>query len=349
MPESLIENEGRVLRVNGQRFHAIWLRDNVQDGQRPAALATLPANLGLSAAVLRGDSLEITFAPEDKTAVFALQWLKDHAYDTPQERSEGHIPANCTPWGAGFASAVPAAPLPALLAYEATKYSWLDAIRSFGFAKVTELVDREPAFRDVVAIFDPLCELQQDQAMSSHGQLPATAAPYREPVPSLKLLINLNPSLGGEIILVDGFACALRLMQEDPEGFTALTAHSNRFADTSRQGEALHSRRQIIELLPEGTLQTIRFNPRFAAPVTDVPFDRMETYYRAYRRFAELVDSPEMQITLPLAAGEALLLDNTRVLQGRKPSESENACQFQSCFAQKDRLLSALAALEASL
>ena len=41
MPDHLIENEGRVLRVNGQRFHAVWLADNapLQASAHPLPLA----------------------------------------------------------------------------------------------------------------------------------------------------------------------------------------------------------------------------------------------------------------------------------------------------------------------
>ncbi|MCW1956130.1 MAG: TauD/TfdA family dioxygenase [Roseobacter sp.] len=371
MPDSLIEAEGRVLRVNGQRFHAVWLRDNALDaatrdpnnGQRLITLADIPPDVTLSAADITGNSVAVTFAPEGKTVSFPLTWLKDHAYDTPQERSKGHMPPQTTPWGAGLQSAVPTAPLGALKAYEATRFSWLDAIRSYGFAKVTEMEGREGELFEIVDLFGYVRETNYGRhfevrtevnpvnlAYTGLGLQAHTDNPYRDPQPTLQVLACLeNSAEGGENMVVDGFACALRLKEEDPEGFAALTDHSARFAYTGSAGVALHARRPMIELLPEGTLQAVRFNARSAAPITDVPFEAMETYYRAYRRFCELVDSAEMEVSFKLAKGEAFIVDNTRVLHARKGYSGTGTRWLQGCYADKDGLLSTLAALEASL
>ena len=371
MSDHLIENEGRVLRVNGQRFHAVWLRDNALDaetrdpknGQRLITLADIPADITLSEARLDGADVELTFAPEGKTARFPLKWLKDHAYDTPQERSKGHMPSGSTPWGAGLQSAVPTAPLSALKAYEATRLSWLDAIRTYGFAKVTDMEGREGELFEIVDLFGYVRETNYGRHFEVRTEVnPVNLAytglslqahtdnPYRDPQPTLQVLACLeNSAEGGENMLVDGFACALRLKEEDPEGFAALTSHSARFAYTGSSGIALHSRRPIIELLPEGTLQAVRFNARSAAPITDVPFDQMEVYYRAYRRLSELIDSVEMEVTFKLAKGEAFIVDNTRVLHARKGYSGEGTRWLQGCYADKDGLLSTLVALEATL
>ena len=370
MPSHLIENKGRVLRVNGQRFHAVWLRDNALDaetrdpknGQRLITLADIPADITLSEARLDGADVELTFAPEGKTARFPLKWLKDHAYDTPQERSKGHMPSGSTPWGAGLQSAVPTAPLSALKAYEATRLSWLDAIRTYGFAKVTDMEGREGELFEIVDLFGYVRETNYGRHFEVRTEVnPVNLAytglslqahtdnPYRDPQPTLQVLACLeNSAEGGENMLVDGFACALRLKEEDPEGFAALTSHSARFAYTGSSGIALHSRRPIIELLPEGTLQAVRFNARSAAPITDVPFDQMEVYYRAYRRLSELIDSVEMEVTFKLAKGEAFIVDNTRVLHARKGYSGEGTRRLQGCYADKDGLLSTLLALEAT-
>ena len=123
MPDRLIENEGRVLRVNGQRFHAVWLADNAPSSQRTPALAAPLNNIRLLTANLVGDSVALTFAPDSTPLSFSLKWLKDHAYDTPKERSEGHMPAGSTPWGSTIKAAMPTAPFPTLKAYEATQLS----------------------------------------------------------------------------------------------------------------------------------------------------------------------------------------------------------------------------------
>ena len=133
-----------------------------------------------------------------------------------------------------------------------------------------------------------------------------------------------------------------------PHGFDLLSGYPARFAYTGTKGVALQSRRPIIELSPDGELTAIRFNARSAAPITDVPFDEMPAYYAAYRRFSDLVDDPAMQVTFKLAPGEAFIVDNTRVLHARKGYSGEGHRWLQGCYADKDGLLSTLAALESA-
>ena len=71
------------------RFHAVWLRDNAPDGatrsptngQRLITLGDIPRETTISSATIAGDALRVTFAPEDKTVDFCLEWLRANAYD----------------------------------------------------------------------------------------------------------------------------------------------------------------------------------------------------------------------------------------------------------------------------
>ncbi|MCB1312655.1 MAG: TauD/TfdA family dioxygenase, partial [Sedimentitalea sp.] len=176
-----------------------------------------------------------------------------------------------------------------------------------------------------------------------------TDNPYRDPVPTLQVLACIeNSATGGENMVVDGFRAAQILQEEDPHGFDLLSGYPARFAYTGTKGVALQSRRPIVELSPDGELTAIRFNARSAAPITDVPFDEMPAYYAAYRRFSDLVDDPAMQVTFKLAPGEAFIVDNTRVLHARKGYSGEGHRWLQGCYADKDGLLSTLAALESA-
>ena len=79
----------------------------------------------------------------------------------------------------------------------------------------------------------------------------------------------------------------------------------------------------------------------------DVPFEDMAEWYAAYRRLSDIIDDPAMEITFKLAPGEAFIVDNTRVLHARKGYSGEGTRWLQGCYADKDGLLSTLAALEA--
>jgi gamma-butyrobetaine dioxygenase len=103
----------------------------------------------------------------------------------------------------------------------------------------------------------------------------------------------------------------------------------------------------MIELSPDGQLQALRFNARSAAPLVDVPFDRMAAYYAAYRRLSTIIDDPAMEVRFKLSPGEAFVVDNTRVLHARKGYSGAGTRWLQGCYADRDGIASTLAALEA--
>ena len=138
------------------------------------------------------------------------------------------------------------------------------------------------------------------------------------------------------------------MRDEDPDGFDLMTRHCARFSYSGSDGVALHSRRPMIELSPDGELQAIRFNARSAAPLVDVPFKAMPAYYAAYRRLSDIIDDPAMQVEFKLAPGEAFVVDNTRVLHARRGYSGAGTRWLQGCYADRDGLLSTLAAMEAA-
>lgn len=150
-------------------------------------------------------------------------------------------------------------------------------------------------------------------------------------------------------MVVDGFAAALRLKEENPEWFDVLSRYCARFEYAGEKGVVLRSRRPMIELAPNGELIAIRFNNRSAAAITDVPFEHMATYYEAYRRLGEIIDDPSMEVTFRLEPGECFIVDNTRVLHARKAYSGTGTRWLQGCYADKDGLLSTLAALQAEM
>jgi gamma-butyrobetaine dioxygenase len=141
-------------------------------------------------------------------------------------------------------------------------------------------------------------------------------------------------------MVVDGFAAALRLRKENPDWFDLLADHCARFEYAGDAGVCLTSRRPMIELAPDGELIGIRFNNRSCAAITDVPFDKMEAYYAAYRRLGEIIDDTSMEVTFRLNPGDAFLVDNTRVLHARKGYSGEGTRWLQGCYADKDGLRS---------
>ena len=372
-PSVSIENGGAVLRLcqpdqPDLRFHAFWLRDNALDpdtrdplnGQRLITMNDLPKDTSLTLAHIESGALVCSFGPDGKTVRFPLGWLRDNAYDRQQEHCPGRLPPQVETWDNALQSDVPTGDLATLQSDVAARRDWLSAVRRFGFAKISGMDPQPGGLFSIVDLFGYVRETNYGRhfevrtevnptnlAYTGLGLQAHTDNPYRDPVPTLQILSCLeNSAEGGENMVVDGFAAALRLRQLDPRGFKLLSGFPARFSYAGSAGVALHSRRPMIELAPDGELVGIRFNSRSVAPTRDVPFDQMEDWYDAYRRLSTIIDEPAMQVAFKLAPGEAFIVDNTRVLHARKGYSGAGTRWLQGCYADKDGLLSTLTALE---
>jgi gamma-butyrobetaine dioxygenase len=358
-----MELDGRL-----HRFHAIWLRDNAGDaatrspgnGQRLITILDIPANTRITEVRSGTGVLSLRFAPEDKTLDFEAGWLARNAYDGSDARTPGWTAPDIVRWDRAFRNDVPSEPWPLVSAHRRALGRWLHAVRRYGFALMTQ-VPTEPGMLCKVAelfgyvretnygrFFDVRAEVNPNNlAYTNMGLQAHTDNPYRDPVPTLQILACLENTVdGGDSIVVDGFKVAERLQAEDPGGFEVLSGHCARFAYEGSKGIRLRAKRPMIELGPDGELIAIRFNNRSAAAFRDVPYQAMEAYYAAYRRFAELVEDPEMEVTFKLKPGEVFIVDNTRVLHARKSFSGSGRRWLQGCYADRDGLLSTLAAIE---
>ena len=371
--KAVLEDQGQILRLTGDscdlRFHGVWLRDNAQDaatrdpgnGQRLITLADLPDDCGLSDAKVDGGAVHVTFAADGKQVVFDANWLGCHAYDRAQDHTLGRLPEHAEGWGHRLNTAVPIADLTDMQSASSALRDWLFALRRYGFAKVKGVRPEPGGLFDVVDLFGYVRETNYGRqfdvrtevnpvnlAYTGLGLQAHTDNPYRDPQPTVQVLACLeNSAEGGENMVVDGFAAAQRLRDEDAEGFALMTQYCARFGYTGSAGVALHARRPMIELSPDGQLQAVRFNARSAAPLVDVPFDKMAGYYAAYLRFSAIIDDPAMEVRFKLTPGEAFVVDNTRVLHARKGYSGAGTRWLQGCYADRDGIYSTLAALEA--
>ncbi len=374
-PSVSVENDGAVLRVAtggaDHRFHAIWLRDNALDeatraagnGQRLITLGDIPAGTNLSDAMVAGDAVSVTFAPEDKTVSFPLSWLEANSYDRRDGRAAGWLADDIKTFDSHLSPDTVSASFEEISLNQSALRDWLGHVARYGFARLTGGPTNSGSLLKIVDLFGYVRETNYGKwfevrteinpnnlAFTSLGLQAHTDNPYRDPAPTLQILYCLeNAAEGGDSQVVDGFRAAERLRDEDPDGFACLAKHCARFEYKGSNGVHLLARRPMIELAPDGELIGVRFNNRSAAPITDVPFDEMERYYAAYRRFGEIIDDPAMAVSFKLEPGESFIVDNTRVLHARTGYGSASGNRWlQGCYADKDGLLSTLSALRSA-
>ncbi len=361
-----IEAAGAVLALRWadgrvDRLPALWLRDNAQDaqtrhpgnGQRLLTIHDIPPDIRVIEARLdRAGGLDLAFAPGGHRTRFTAEWLRATLRAPPPPRPV-LWDATHRPYRAEW---------PAVAADERALHDWLAAVASHGVAVLTRVPCEDRAVERVIArfgyvretnygrVFDVRSEVRPSNlAYTGLGLQVHTDNPYRDPVPGLQLLHCLASSAeGGESIVVDGFAAAERLKAADWEAFGLLarTAVPFRYADPDVE---LVARAPIIGLDVEGAPAEIRFNNRsLGSPVLGEV--RTAAWYAAYRAFAELLDSPALQVVLKLSPGELLIVDNRRVLHGRTGfSGTAGARHLQGAYADRDGLLSRLAVLRRRL
>ncbi len=217
-----------------------------------------------------------------------------------------------------------------------------DVVRSFGFVRET----------NYGRTFDVRSQAKATNlAFTDAGLAPHTDNPYRDPVPGLQLLHCLaDASEGGETRLVDGFAAAEALRAADPAGFAVLAQTPVQFG-WGDGANALQTTQPVITLDAGGEVSAIRFNHRAFKAIAAPPEQRTR-WRAAIRALGTLIEAPETGVSFRLGAGDLIIMDNTRVLHGRRAFSDDPGTDRRGggrhlvgAYADRDGLYSALAVL----
>lgn len=187
------------------------------------------------------------------------------------------------------------------------------------------------ALFDVESVPEPV-----DLAYSAVGLAAHTDQPYRRPTPGLQFLHTLsNDAPGGESTVTDGLAGCNELRNTDPEGFAALCALDVEFRYDIGTDVVVH-RAPVIALDRHGALRQLRFSPRVDVPPL-AETDVLTAWFRARRWLAEWFDDSAHRVEFKMVAGDVLVVDNHRVLHGRRPFDpSGGRRHLQGCYIDHD-------------
>ena len=349
------------------RFPAVWLRDNCPcpecldpgTGQKLIDITGIPNGLAITRTEDAGESVRVTFGPDQHRSVFSRAWLAAYALDGDGSAdSDGRTEDDKDLWLAADLTEVPAVSWPRYLA--GGKAEALQAVLRLGFVLLRDVPAEPGAVLEVAASFGHVRETNYGRlfdvrvepapgnlAFTSRAIRPHTDNPYRDPAPTVQLLHCLRAAgQGGDTGLVDGFAAAAAFRAADAESFATLAGTPVSFGYVDKETE-LRASLPLIQLGPRGRVRGIRFNNRSMRPLRR-PYAEVTAFYTAYRRWAELLARPERQLSLRLAPGDCLVFDNTRVLHARTAfsiSAGERQRHLQGCYADLDGLASTLALL----
>ena len=155
-----------------------------------------------------------------------------------------------------------------------------------------------------------------DTAYTSIYLAPHTDGTYSHDAPGLQFFHCLEAAPeGGESLLVDGFAIAAELRDEDPDAYVTLAsvAVPGRYVEP---GVHLRAERPVLRSNARNVVDQVSFNNYDRAPFL-LPPDLERRFHRAYRRFAELANDPGRRVAVTLTPGDILVFDNWRTLHGR--------------------------------
>ena len=348
------------------RYHSTWLRDNANDpktrdknnGQRLISIADIPINTYIKSASLdkKGKEITINFLPKKKQVKFSTKWLKDNAYDNKQAGSKVWINPDLKTWSKNSLKRIPIINYKTAKSNKKLLNNWLKSLNSFGFAKINGCEKKNGTVIKIAKLFGYVRETNYGKyfdvkskinavnlAYTNLGLQAHTDNPYRNPVPTIQILHCIkNSTKGGATKVIDGFKAALRLKKENKKYFDLLSKYRTQFEFKEKNNVHLKSRFPMISLSTDGELIGIYFNNRSIGPITDVPYSLMLDYYKAYRKFSNIIDDPKMAIEFKLKPGQCFIVDNSRVLHARTAYYGSGNRWLQGCYADKDGLLSSI-------
>jgi gamma-butyrobetaine dioxygenase len=350
-------------------YPPLWLRDNCpcsecrdsSSHQKLFQLLDLPDNIGVLDTVERDNEIEITFLPDHHRGVFSREWLRSHL--DGRARSGRHEDSKQL-WRAADLDL-------ATMKTTWTRYSddsverlrVLRGLERLGLALIEGAPSAPATVLEIVATFGYVRETNYGKlfdvriepdasnlAFTGLAITPHTDNPYRDPAPTMQLLHCLANSVdGGESGLVDGFMAASMLRDEDPPSFDVLAKTPVEFA-WSDDRHSLRATRPLIELDELDRVRSVRFNNR-SMQALQLEYQQVVQFYAAYRRFAEILARPEMELTFRLSPGDCVIFDNTRLMHSRTAFEESpsGSRHLQGCYADLDGLASTVEVLERTM
>ena len=364
-------NSGKAILLSSKygvstRYHSTWLRDNALDaktrdkknGQRLITVSDIPVKTYIKSAFLdkKGKEITINFLPKKKQVKFSTNWLKDNTYDNKHAGSKVWINPDLKIWSKNSLKRIPIINYKTAKSNKKLLINWLKSLNSFGFAKINGCEKKTGTVIKIAKLFGYVRETNYGKyfdvkskinavnlAYTNLGLQAHTDNPYRNPVPTIQILHCIkNSTKGGDTKVIDGFKAALRLKKENKKYFDLLSKYRTQFEFKEKNNVHLKSRFPMISLSTDGELIGIYFNNRSIGPITDVPYSLMLDYYKAYRKFSNIIDDPKMAIEFKLKPGQCFIVDNTRVLHARTAYYGSGNRWLQGCYADKDGLLSSI-------
>jgi gamma-butyrobetaine dioxygenase len=370
-----IDRQPRLLAItwgDGHRsnFHHIWLRDNCacsecgdrSGGHRYLELGSIDPDI-TPGEVLVDDSgsLQIKWTGDDHRSSYAAAWLRANCYSVEAVAGRRH---QTILWDCQLNDNIEEWDYSEIITNPATRLVMFEHINDYGFAVINDVSKELDQIEKLAAIFGFIRQThygrvfelistpqQRILAQTAHAIRPHTDEQFRDPVPGLFMMHCLRASEcgGGASILVDGFKAAANLRAHNKEQYDLLTQvpiPHRRFLVDDVDDVALSAAWPAIELDHHGDVIAVHINERTMAPL-DTQEQLIESVYQALKELLDQVYSPQACINYRLESGQAVVLDNHRVMHARTAFNGNR--HIRQCHVDRDEFFSRLRALHRRL
>lgn len=317
------------------RFHSLWLRDNCS-ADRAALLADLNPDVFVMVADRNDDGdLAVEFSDGHESA-FDFDWLRAHSHE-PHELVATDVVES---FRAGHD--LDQLSLPARGSDDHLRL--LDSIHRWGVAVVDDVPLDGEGIEVLAALIGPL---RADRDGSVHDLVvgsdvessagivePRTHGSWRSDPDGILILHCVEAATtGGDLSIIDGHSLARELQDNDPDAFDLLSQTIVPFRSPDDEHFIAHA--PVLSVDRQYRVSGIRFDEAARAPL-DIEPRLVDAYYRALIGFTNEISSPSRAVQIALEPGQALVVDNHRVLIGRGAAGYGSSQHEQMCSIDRD-------------
>lgn len=344
-------------------FHFLWLRDNCPSSfhsdtkMRKFNIFDVSENIHpIKTTINKDGNLIILWNENNHKSIFQSKWLRSQCY-TKKNKQKFISPYKL--WDSSIEKNIDRLIFDynKIINFEDSLLDWLEILHSYGIAIVKNSpTKKNSAFKilnkishvretffgtpfEVINIPKPNNQAYTADALTNHTDLP-----YYEYAPGYQFLHCLiNNAEGGISTCLDGFKIAHFLKESNPDIFNLLVKTAINFIDNDYTQDKIRIHHSpIINLSKNGDFNDIRFNMG-AMGTLDISPNLMTKFYKAYRKFASLLNSKEYLIKFKLEAGDIFCFNNRRVLHGRTKFDPNSGYRhLQGYYLDRDEILSRL-------
>ena len=340
-------------------YHAIWLRHSpgYPGSERPAGIeGRFPAAESVltpvDVFVTSEGNLKIDWN-NSSVSEHNANWLRENAYD---EQTLSQKRKATTTWDSGSVEAWPEFHFDVFVNDEKARIELFEHILDYGALILRNTPIDPNTIVDIANWFghtpanlyadDPaqpvVGNVRIDPAVTvatnmCHFLGPHTDTCWRQTLSGLVLLhcLKVHPE-GGRSIVVDGFAVANRLREEDHAAFDLLAQVPLSFGSKVDDKDDWRVLGRIISVAADGELEGIRYNGNSIGQL-ELSAELIEPVYYALEKFESFLYDKSLWWQPLLQPGDLLVVDNHRVLHGREAFDPKlGERHLQTCSVDRD-------------